>query len=210
MIIKARHNFIIYNFFKLYTIVRTKRSFREIFISGSFHDKGLPVLLVANHMSWWDGFWAMYLNMKVFRRKFHFIMLEEQLRKNWFFMYTGGFSVRKGTKSVMETLQHASEILERKENLLLIFPQGKIESLYKTEFSFERGIERILWDKRDRIQLVLMADFVEFLSHKKPSLHIFYREYGEGDFSFEALQKEYNNFYQHCREIIISQGYNGI
>ena len=63
-----------------------------------FNDRNLPVLLISNHISWWDGFWAMYINLKVLKRKFHFMMLEEQLRKYWFFNYTGGFSVNKKSK----------------------------------------------------------------------------------------------------------------
>ena len=102
MILKAKHNFIIYLFFKQYAEWIMKRHFGVIQILGDFQEKKLPVLLISNHISWWDGFWSMYLNVKVLKRKFHFMMLEEQLRKFWFFNYSGGFSVNKKSKTIIE------------------------------------------------------------------------------------------------------------
>lgn len=134
------------------------------------------------------------------------MMLEEQLRKNWFFMFTGGFSVRKGTKSVVESLNHASEICNDGKNLLLVFPQGKIESLYKTEFRFEKGIEKIIMGKQGKIHLVLNVNLVDYFSQKKPSLYIFYKEVETEDFSLPAICEMYNSFYRACRETLMSEG----
>ena len=85
MILRAKHNFLIFQFLKQYAVWIMKRHFNTIKVLGEFRDNDLPVLLMSNHVSWWDGFWAMYVNLKVFRRKFHFMMLEDQLRKFWFF-----------------------------------------------------------------------------------------------------------------------------
>ena len=71
-------------------------------------------------------------------------MLEEQLKKNWFFQYTGGYSIKKSTRSVVESLNYTAELLENNKNLVLMFPQGKIQSMHRSEFVFEKGIERIL------------------------------------------------------------------
>ena len=96
MILEATHNPFLYGFFRLYTRLRIKGAFRNVFIESEVADSGLPVLVIANHFSWWDGFWIMYMNMKLFRRKFYYMMLEEELRKNIFLNRIGGYSVKRG------------------------------------------------------------------------------------------------------------------
>lgn len=206
MIIRAKHNFVIYNFFKLYTLFQLKRCFRNVYLNGNFTDRGLPVVIISNHSGWWDGFWVMYLNIKIFRRKFHFMMLEEQLLRNWFFMFTGGFSVKKGTRSIIETLHHAGEIIEKRENLLLVFPQGKIESVFKPVINFEKGIERLLQGKEGKIHLVFNVNLTEYFSYKKPSLYIYFTEPEPVSYSLNDLEESYNSFFRSCREANIKEG----
>ena len=59
--LRSKHHFFIYPFFQHYTRWLLKRHFRAVTIEGSFADQGKPVLLIGNHIGWWDGFWAMYL-----------------------------------------------------------------------------------------------------------------------------------------------------
>ncbi len=199
MIIKAKHNLFIYNFFKLYSLYKIRRSFRRVVTEGEFDDNGKAVVVIANHVGWWDGFWVMFLNLRVFRRRFHFMMLEEQLRKFWFFMYSGGFSVHRGSKSIIETINHAREIIEKSENLLLVFPQGRLESLYQTEIYFEKGIEKILSGKEDRIHLVFVASLVDYYNEQKPSLFIYFTEVKNCAMTTGALRDRYKIFYDECR-----------
>jgi hypothetical protein len=53
------------------------------------------------------------------------MMLEDQLKRYWFFKYTGGFSVKKKSKSITETLNYTQELLSDGKNLVLIFPHGQ-------------------------------------------------------------------------------------
>jgi 1-acyl-sn-glycerol-3-phosphate acyltransferase len=195
MISKARHNIFVYSFFKIYTFWKIRRNFNRVVVIGEPDDRHMPVVVISNHISWWDGFWVMYLNMKKFHRKFHFMMLEEQLEKYSFFKKTGGFSVRPGSRSVLETIEHTRELLKDNRNMVLIFPQGEIQSLYRHDFIFEKGIERIIKGKKGEIQIFLNANLVEFHSRAKPALYIFIQEYTLKDLSAEALQNEYNRFY---------------
>ncbi len=71
-------------------------------------------------------------------------MLEEQLRKHMYLNKAGGFSVRKGSRSIVESLGYTAELLNDKNNLVLMFPQGRIESMHKQDFVFEKGIEYVL------------------------------------------------------------------
>ncbi len=197
MIIKAKHNAFLDPFFRWYVTWKMKRSFHEYSIHSDAEDEGKPILLVCNHTSWWDGIWALYLNRQLFGRKFHFMMLEEQLRKNWFFQYTGGFSVRKSTRSVVESLAYAAELLSHEKNLVLMFPQGKIQSMHRTEFVFEKGIENILKRVKNEVQLVFEVNLIDYFSEAKPSVFLHATNY-TGVYSLGVIQEAYNAFYRQC------------
>ena len=198
MIIKAKHHWFIYPFFKFYAVYKISRHFIKVEINGEFEEKGLPVLLISNHLSWWDGFWAMYINVKLLHRKFHFMMLEEQLKRFSFFINTGGFSVRKGTRSVIESINYTIELLSDSNNMVLLFPQGKISSIYDQSFIFERGIEHILKGIKGKVQIVFMANLVEYFSKEKPSLFIYLKEYSQAEYKTKKMQEDYNKFYSEC------------
>ena len=197
--LKSRHHFIVYPFFQHYTRYLLKTRYHTVSIENHFADNGNAVLLIGNHVGWWDGFWAMYLNLKVLKRKFHFMMLEEQLLRYRFFNYTGAFSVNKGSRSVVESIRYASELLNDSENMLLMYPQGRLHSMYEHHFQFEKGIERMLKNRERKVQVVFSANLVDCFTEPKPSLTIYTENY-EGAFTVEALEQAYNDFYARCLE----------
>lgn len=205
MIYKASHHPVIYPFFKLYAVWKIKRNFHLVSITGDFEEKHLPVLLISNHISWWDGFWAMYLNLKLFKRKFYFMMLEEQLKKHMFFNKTGGYSVRKGSRSIVETLNYTAELLADKNNLVLIFPQGEIESIYHQTFRFEKGIEHVIEKVKGKVQILFVVNLIDYFSNQKPGLYIYFTEYSGSDFRSENLAKEFSIFHVSCVEQNLSK-----
>jgi 1-acyl-sn-glycerol-3-phosphate acyltransferase len=208
MIIKSRHHFFYYPFFRIYTLVKIRLNFRKVIISGEFTEKGLPLLLISNHISWWDGIWVMFLNMKLFKRKFHFMMLEEQIYNFPVLNKVGGYSVRKGSRSIIETLNYTNELLSDNKNLVLMFPQGEIQSVYNQQIKFGKGLERILKDNSGTIQVVLIAHLIDYFSEAKPTVYIYFRELNETVFSLEAIEKKYNDFYSGCLRENISKSEN--
>jgi hypothetical protein len=158
-------------------------------------DRELPVLVLANHFSWWDGFWVMYMNMKLFRRKFYFMMLEEQLRNNIFLNRAGGYSVRKGSRSIIESIQYTIELLTDKNNMVLLFPQGRIFSNYQSRISFEKGIQRVISEVGGKVQVLFEVNLVEYFSHARPSLYIYIEEYRDAG-KPEDIEKAYNRFFE--------------
>ncbi|MBN2522035.1 MAG: lysophospholipid acyltransferase family protein [Bacteroidales bacterium] len=198
MIYRAKHHPILYTFFKLYTLWKIKRNFNSIVITGDHNNKDLPVLLISNHISWWDGFWAMYLNMKIFRRRFYFMMTEEQLKKYMFFNKTGGYSVKKGSKSVVESLDYTADLLSNGDNLVLIFPQGEINSLYARNFRFEKGLEYVLKKIRSKVHIIFTVNLPDYFSCTKPTVFMYFREYSGDSLFAPDIEKEYNLFYESC------------
>ena len=198
MILKARHHFFFYPFFRFYAGWIIHRHFGRVVISGEFRDRNLPLLLLANHFSWWDGFFAMYLNVNILRRKFHFMMLEEQLKNFFFFNKTGGYSVRKNSRNIIESMNYTSELLLDQQNMVLLFPQGKIESVYKDSFRFESGIGRILEKGGDSIQILFMVNLIDYFSSRKPGLYMYISDYKGNKFDRDSIQEAYNLFFREC------------
>ncbi|MDY0099992.1 MAG: lysophospholipid acyltransferase family protein [Bacteroidales bacterium] len=192
------HNYFVYGFFKWYTAWKIRRNFHNVCLTGNFTDQGLPVLLISNHISWWDGFWAMYLNLKVFHRRFYFMMLEDQLKKNRFFFKTGGYPVKKGSKSIIKTLSFTSSLLNDKHNIVLIFPQGEIKSLHDRNIRFGKGLEYVIKKTANRLHIVFLACLTDYFSNPKPGLYLYYMEYTGADFSKAVLEREYNIFHASC------------
>lgn len=198
MIIKAKHHKIITPFFKYYTQWKINKHFHKVSINGVYEEKNLPLLIISNHLSWWDGFWMNYLNTKIFKRKFHFMMLEEQLIKYRILNYTGGFSIKKGNRSIIDTISYTAELLNNTDNLVLIFPQGEIQSIHTRTIIFESGIERILSKVQNKIQILFVTNLIEYLSNSKPSIFIYLTEYSSNNLQKQNIQSEYNSFFNEC------------
>jgi 1-acyl-sn-glycerol-3-phosphate acyltransferase len=193
--IKAKHHIVIYPMFKLLTRCFLKRRFNSVQIQGNFQDNGNAVLVLANHISWWDGFWMMYLNLKIIKRKFHFMMLENQLRKNWYFQYSGGYSIKKQSRSIIDSLEYTNNLLHKRKNMVFIFPQGKIHSMHQHKIDFEHGISRIIERCQPEVQILFSANFVDYFSNPKPNLFMHLETHSVEEFLNQEIESSYNSFY---------------
>ena len=178
-----------------------KRNFNSVTIDGRFVDNGSSVLIIANHVSWWDGFWIEYLNSKICNRKFHFMMLEDQLKKHWYFQYSGGYSIKKKSRSIIDSISYSVELLKQPGNLVLMFPQGQIHSLYQNKIVFEKGIERIVQNTTSDTQIMFVVNLVDYLSDSKPNLFIYLKVFDAKDFHQTNIETAYNKFYEQVMNI---------
>ena len=178
--------------------------FRKITIKGGFTDRKLPLLLVANHFSWWDGFIANYLNNSLFNRQFHIMMMEEQLEQRMFLNKAGVFSIKKNSRDVVDSLNYTKELLTNPQNMVAIYPQGEIQSLYHYPVQFEKGISSILGKLQPQnVQVIFLASLVDYFSHRKPSLTLALADYSTKQFSsIKDMEDAYN---QHLKNIIDQQ-----
>ncbi|MBN2788109.1 MAG: 1-acyl-sn-glycerol-3-phosphate acyltransferase [Paludibacteraceae bacterium] len=199
--VKAKHHPFIYPFFKWFAVRLLKHNFSSIEIIGKVNSQNKSVLLVANHIGWWDGFWAMYLNLKVFNKKFHFMMLEENLKKHWYFNYSGGFSVKKNSKSMLESIDYSCKLLKNPENLVLLYPSGKLLSSYNTNIQFEKGAERIIKNVNKDSVVVMLCAIYDYWNQKKPALKLYIKELVTPN----EAEKEYQEFYIACMQLQLKQ-----
>lgn len=174
-----------------------KKHFYKVLIEHDNQPFAGAVLLIGNHFSWWDGFIANYLNFTVFKKRFHVMMLEEQLESRMFLNKAGAFSIKKSSRSAIESLSYASEILSCKDNMLVMFPQGVFKTLYTRSFTFEPGIEKILDNLTDPPDVWFMVNLVEYFSQPKPSLFIRTKKH-DGGLTRDNLQEAYTRFFNDC------------
>lgn len=196
MIIKSKHHLFYYTYFKFfYCKWKIYRHFTMVKITGEFLEKNLPILVISNHVTWWDGIWTMFLNIKYFNRKFHFMMLEDEIKKDKVPNNVGGYSVKKGSRSIIETINYTAELLSVKENMVLLFPQGKIESLLTPSIQFEKGFNNILKKIQNEVQIIFLVNLVDYFSNMKPNVYMYFKEYPNLDLDTEKMQKDFNTFY---------------
>lgn len=199
----AKHHWFIYPFFKWYTKRKMKSSFASVQLLGKVESFTKPVLVLSNHVSWWDGFWLMYLNLNLLHKKFHFMMLEDQLKKFWFFNHSGGFSVRKNSKSLLETLTYSEHLLKESDNMVLIFPQGEIQSQHQTKIEFRKGVLRLIKSTHSTFDTLFVVNLLDYWSNPKPHLTIYFKKY---ESSAELGPEEaYQAFYNECLNHQITQ-----
>ncbi len=172
--------------------------YKEIQINANCKNDEKSVLFIANHFSWWDGFLAEWVNQRIFQKRYHVMMLEKELEKRKFLSQTGAFSIQPNSKSSIESLKFAAQLLSDSGNWLTFFPQGKIQSIYRTDFEFLRGFEYIYKFRHNQFRIVMAAYFVDFLIGLRPKLNVYLKDFEPETEGLYALEKQYNDFYQQC------------
>ena len=131
----------------------------------------LPLLLLPNHSTWWDGFFVYLLNKRIFHRTAYLMMLEEQLSKYKFFAKIGAYSIEpKHRQGIFESLEYTLEVLNQGTPLVSIFPQGELLPWHTRPLGYKRGVEWILRAYRKPIAVLPLAIRTEFLGDKRPKV----------------------------------------
>jgi len=123
-------------------------------------------------------------------------MLESELRKRWIFSYSGVFSVAHGSRSSVESLNYSADLLHDTNNLVLMFPQAKMHSIYNDNLKFERGVEYILKKCETKPSIVFLAALVDYFEHPKPDVYFYISEYEGQNQDVKSIEMAYNQFIQ--------------
>ncbi|HKK82389.1 MAG TPA: lysophospholipid acyltransferase family protein [Prolixibacteraceae bacterium] len=196
--IKSEHHPVISKIFDWYIPHIIKKDFAGVEVVGTWKPvSGKASLIIGNHVSWWDGFWVLHLNHKFLHKDLHVMILEEQLKKNKVLSKTGAYSVNPGSRSIIESLDYTTQLLENEKNAVVVYPQGKISSFIGTDIDFRPGIERVLKKCKD-VQILLYSAFVDYFSERKPTLYLYIGEIGFERYSLEEITEKYRSFYLEC------------
>ncbi len=176
-----------------------KRRFNRMKIYEAELLKDHSYVLMSNHFSFWDGFWAGYLcyhfiyktNPSV--KGFYIMSVEAQMKKHWWLKKLGCFSVAPGTVSVAESLDYAAELLNEPGNIFLMWPQGNLESNHVSKIVMKPGIADIMKRVTGNCQLFWSSNFIEYFESLKPSVYFHLLNCGtKKDFTFEKLVADVN------------------
>lgn len=200
--VKPKQNTVIHRFFCWYIARIIQQNFKTIKYDNVVLQADKSVLLLANHYSWWDGFVFFYLNKIYFKKRFYVMIMEQTATQLWFMKYLGAFSVNPKNRSVLQSLAFAGELLNNPDNLVLIFPQGKLHSSHIQKIEFQKGLLKIIDASNNCFQFLFAAAFTDYFEHKKPSLHIYLQILPANKFvNLLAIEVAYNQHYQTALKI---------
>jgi Acyltransferase len=113
--------------------------------------------------------------------------------------YAGAFSVKKKSRDMLESLDYAAELLNDPQNLVLIFPQGKLYSNFVNNIHFEKGVMKIIEQAEGKFQLIFAATFIQYFKHKKQSATVYLEDQWCGSKSYEELKSAYQQYYDRTK-----------
>lgn len=154
------------------------------------------MLLLSNHFSWWDGFILFHLNKLLFNKQFHILVNTENYRKVGFLKYLGAFAPQHKGKDILSTIEYAANLLSKPENLVVIFPQGKLQSNHQKEIAFEQGVLRIMEKCPQETQIIFAAHFADYFAMRKPSLYSYLKIDNQHYEELTELNAAYNKHYE--------------
>ncbi|MCC8155158.1 MAG: lysophospholipid acyltransferase family protein [Tannerellaceae bacterium] len=176
------------------------RAFQDIRIIGPETVPEGSLLVLANHFCWWDGFIQYRLNEQHYHRLFHVMMLEHELLKHPVLNKAGAYSIRPQSRDILASLHYTAQVLADPANMVLLFPQGRIESMHVNHIHFEKGILYLLKQLPSGTRIVCNVNLVDYHAGRKPVLYIFHHLISSPERSGkETIEKLYNDFYQQCK-----------
>lgn len=195
--IYPQKNSIIFWTIHYYVKWMVSRHFNELLFNSIEVDKNRSILLIANHYSFWDALILYCVNHRLFKKKFHVMILEETAKKEPFLKYSGAFSVNKNTRDILLSLDYTAKLLDDENNLVLIFPQGKLYPNFTDYIHFEKGLSRIMKQAQGNFQLVFAAAFIQYFEHIKPTATVYLKNEPENlaDKPIAELQNAYQQHY---------------
>ena len=107
-------------------------------------DPQRPVIVVSNHVSWWDGFLLRAVQRRLRpRAPLHTVMLDRELKRRPLLRALGAVGIDPvnpaSVAHAVETL--SARIKRRPDSMILYFPQGQIRPSHIRPLGFLRGIE---------------------------------------------------------------------
>lgn len=135
------------------------------------------LLVTPNHFSWWDGFFIYWLNKKMLNKKLFVMMLEEQLKKYWFFQKLGCYSIDlNDNKKIITSLKYTMELIPNSDNIVTIYPQGEIQHFEQRPVNLRDGIDFLAKKSTVNFQILPIAFKIHYTNERLP---IIYARFGK-------------------------------
>lgn len=171
--IKANHNIVAQIVFYSYIKKLMKKHFSHFYLVNESPEISMSSSLVItpNHISWWDGFFIGLLEKKYYNRKVHIMMLEDELKKYWFFSKVGAYSIKHNSiKSIRESQTYTKELISQPSNSIIIYPQGEIEDFGKRPLTLKKGLKYFIEDSGNNVSILPVGFKIQYYNEMKPSI----------------------------------------
>lgn len=155
---------------------RVRNTFAAVHVHGlhslqqAVHEA--PVLVLANHSSWWDPLVALWLGeMQLEGAQTYGMMNADNLRRLRFFRWMGCFGVdRSSRRDGARASRYAIDLLRRRGNLVWVFPQGE-EQPPHVPLQFELGAAGIA-KRAPAARVVPVALSFVFEGDERPHVYV--------------------------------------
>ncbi len=177
--IKADHKKWAEFVFDIYLRKLLKKSFYDFRVINELPalDDSKSIIVTPNHFSWWDGFFIYWLNKKILNKKLFVMMLEEQLKKYWFFKKLGCYSIDlNDNRKMIVSLKYTMDLLLKPNNLVTIYPQGEIQAYDEKHIVLKEGIDFISRKSTVDFQILPIAFKIHYTNERLP---IVYARFGK-------------------------------
>jgi 1-acyl-sn-glycerol-3-phosphate acyltransferase len=198
-----KENKLIYWLLSTYVKWLIRKNFHELLFNSVEIDKNKSILLLANHFSFWDGLILHSINYKLFKKKFHVMVGHDTTYKLKYLRYGGAFSVKKNAREMLESLDYAAKLLNDPQNLVILFPQGKLYSNFVEDIHFEKGILKVIRQADGKFQLIFASTFIQYYKHRKQSINVYLKKENESyaGKSADELKNAYQQHYDAAKKL---------
>ena len=133
--------------------------------------RDMPLLVIANHASWWDVLVGYFLARRLVRLPSYAPMDEAQLRRYRILTRIGVYSVDRFSRAgIRSFLRHTVDLLEA-GGAVWMTPQGEICSGWRRPVRFQTGIGHLA-RRLPALAIVPVAIVYEFLDEPRPEIFI--------------------------------------
>ena len=104
-------------------------------------------------------------------------MLEEQLKRYWFFKKLGCYSIDlNDSRKMIVSLKYTMDLLLKSNNLVTIYPQGEIQAYDEKQIVLKEGIDFIAKKSTIDFQILPIAFKIHYTNERLP---IVYARFGK-------------------------------
>ena len=172
--IKAEHSKWAEFVFDIYLKRLLRSSFKEFRVINELpkFDKSKSLIVTPNHFSWWDGFFIYWLNKKMLNKKLFIMMLEEQLKRYWFFKKLGCYSIDlNDSRKMITSLKHTMDLATKPDNVIAIYPQGEIQPYEKRPIVLREGINFLSNKCETDFQIMPVSFKINYANERLPMVY---------------------------------------
>lgn len=161
--------------FAVYADRLVRRSFHTVRLLGTPElatTNGRPLVLYANHPSWWDPLLAMMLWRRFLGDRIPFAPIEStSLERYGFFKWLGFFGVEKSTaRGARAFVQTTDALLRRDTTVLLLTPQGRFADVREGAAGLESGLGHLARRHPDCAFVPLAAEYTHWEERQPEAL----------------------------------------